>query len=85
MRRLGYRIISTPDKVTANEIQLGLKTEKLGHAIHFFDEVDSTQRIAARLAYEGRRKERSSSRKSKRPGAGVWIGNGFPQKGRAFG
>ncbi len=53
VRRLGYRIISTPDKVTANEIQLGLKTEKLGHTIHFFDEVDSTQRIAARLAYEG--------------------------------
>jgi BirA family biotin operon repressor/biotin-[acetyl-CoA-carboxylase] ligase len=53
VRRLGYRIVSTPDKVTANEIQLGLKTETLGHTIHFFEEVDSTQRIAAKLAYEG--------------------------------
>lgn len=53
VRRLGYRIVKTPDKVTANEIQLGLKTETFGRYIHFEEEVTSTQKIALRLAYEG--------------------------------
>ncbi|NUK31291.1 biotin--[acetyl-CoA-carboxylase] ligase [Parageobacillus sp. VR-IP] len=53
VRRLGYRIVSTPDKVTANEIQLGLKTKTFGHFVHFVEEVDSTQKIALRLAYDG--------------------------------
>jgi BirA family biotin operon repressor/biotin-[acetyl-CoA-carboxylase] ligase len=53
VRRLGYRIVKTPDKITANEIQLGLKTETLGRYIHFEEEVTSTQKIAHKLAYEG--------------------------------
>lgn len=53
VRRLGYRIVSTPDKITANEIRLGLKTEVLGQVIHYEEEVTSTQKIAHQLAQEG--------------------------------
>lgn len=53
VRRKGYRIIKTPERVTADEIRLGLKTETLGRHIHYEESVDSTQRIAHRLAYEG--------------------------------
>jgi len=53
VRRLGYRITKTPNKVSANEIQLGLKTEVLGKNIYYEEEVTSTQKIAHRLAYDG--------------------------------
>ncbi|WP_027408552.1 bifunctional biotin--[acetyl-CoA-carboxylase] synthetase/biotin operon repressor [Anoxybacteroides tepidamans] len=53
VRRLGYRIVSTPDKITENEIRLGLKTNTLGQTIHFQEEVTSTQKIAHQLAHEG--------------------------------
>lgn len=53
VRRKGYRITKTPEKVTPDEIRLGLKTETLGRNIHHEESVDSTQKIAHRLAYEG--------------------------------
>ncbi|EEL51384.1 Biotin--[acetyl-CoA-carboxylase] synthetase [Bacillus cereus Rock3-44] len=53
VRRLGYRIASKPDKVTSNEIQLGLQTEFIGRTVYFEESVESTQHIAAKLAYEG--------------------------------
>ncbi|MCH1624720.1 biotin--[acetyl-CoA-carboxylase] ligase [Fredinandcohnia quinoae] len=53
VRKLGYRIISKPDKISSNEIQLGLKTSSLGRNIHFEETVTSTQKIAHHLAYEG--------------------------------
>ena len=53
VRRLGYRIASKPDKVTANEIQLGLQTKHIGRTVYFEESVESTQHIAAKLAYEG--------------------------------
>ncbi|HZG60243.1 MAG TPA: biotin--[acetyl-CoA-carboxylase] ligase [Anoxybacillus sp.] len=53
VRRLGYRITKTPDKITANEIQFGLETEVLGRHIYYEEEVTSTQKIAHKLAYEG--------------------------------
>ena len=53
VRRLGYRIASKPDKVTANEIQLGLQTKHIGRTVYFEESVESTQYIAAKLAYEG--------------------------------
>lgn len=52
VRRKGYRILKTPEKVTADEIRLGLMTEFLGRQIHYEESVDSTQKIAHRLAYE---------------------------------
>jgi BirA family transcriptional regulator, biotin operon repressor / biotin---[acetyl-CoA-carboxylase] ligase len=52
VRRLGYKIIEKPDRVTANEIMLGLETEFIGRHIHYEEVVDSTQKIAAKIAYE---------------------------------
>ncbi|MBO9128220.1 biotin--[acetyl-CoA-carboxylase] ligase [Bacillus sp. 165] len=53
VRRLGYKIAKKPDKVTGNEIQLGLQTSFIGRNVYYEDTVDSTQKIAAGLAYEG--------------------------------
>lgn len=53
VRRLGYRIMKKPDKISSNEIQLGLKTKMLGRHIHFEQSVSSTQKIAKNLAAEG--------------------------------
>jgi BirA family transcriptional regulator, biotin operon repressor / biotin---[acetyl-CoA-carboxylase] ligase len=52
IRNKGYRIMKTPERVTADEIRLGLKTRALGQTIHYEDKVDSTQRVAHRLSYE---------------------------------
>ncbi|MDE0886321.1 MAG: biotin--[acetyl-CoA-carboxylase] ligase [Myxococcota bacterium] len=49
----GYRLISAPDKLYADEITRGLKTQWLGRRIEHFDETDSTNRVAADLAREG--------------------------------
>jgi BirA family transcriptional regulator, biotin operon repressor / biotin---[acetyl-CoA-carboxylase] ligase len=53
VRRKGYRIIKTPENITPDEIRLGLKTDILGQQIHYEESVDSTQKIAHRLAYDG--------------------------------
>ncbi|KMJ60495.1 biotin--acetyl-CoA-carboxylase ligase [Bacillus sp. LL01] len=53
VRRKGYRIKTIPDKISHNEISLGLKTEALGRKIHFEESVTSTQKIAHQLAYDG--------------------------------
>jgi BirA family transcriptional regulator, biotin operon repressor / biotin---[acetyl-CoA-carboxylase] ligase len=53
VRKLGYRIITKPDKISGNEIQLGLETEFLGRNIHFEESLTSTQKIAHRLSYDG--------------------------------
>ena len=53
VRKLGYRILTKPDKISGNEIQLGLETKSLGRNIHFEESVTSTQAIAHKLAYEG--------------------------------
>jgi BirA family transcriptional regulator, biotin operon repressor / biotin---[acetyl-CoA-carboxylase] ligase len=52
IRNKGYRIVKTPERVSADEIRLGLKTKYLGQSIHYEDTVDSTQRVAHRLAYD---------------------------------
>ncbi|MDQ1145278.1 BirA family biotin operon repressor/biotin-[acetyl-CoA-carboxylase] ligase [Bacillus sp. SORGH_AS 510] len=50
VRKKGYRIIKTPEKITADEIRLGLTTEFIGRNIHYEESVESTQKIAHRLA-----------------------------------
>lgn len=52
IRNKGYRIISAPGNVTRNEIQIGLQTIAFGQNIHYEESVDSTQKIAKRLANE---------------------------------
>lgn len=53
VRSKGYRIVSIPEKITPNEIALGLKTTTLGQHIHYEEAVESTQKIALRLSLEG--------------------------------
>lgn len=53
--RLGYRLHEVADVLTPLEISDGLNTKKLGKQIHYFEEVDSTNRVAQELAAEGAR------------------------------
>ncbi len=52
VRKKGYRIIKTPEKITDDEIRLGLTTTFIGKNIHYEESVESTQKIALRLAAE---------------------------------
>jgi BirA family transcriptional regulator, biotin operon repressor / biotin---[acetyl-CoA-carboxylase] ligase len=52
VRRKGYRIVKTPEKITADELRLGLKTKFIGKNVHYEESVESTQKIAHRLAHE---------------------------------
>jgi BirA family biotin operon repressor/biotin-[acetyl-CoA-carboxylase] ligase len=49
----GYRLTSGPDRLYPEEIKHGLETRWLGREIHYFDTVDSTNRIAQELAQGG--------------------------------
>lgn len=53
VRRKGYRIVKTPEKITADELRLGLTTKFIGKNVHYEESVESTQKIAHLLAYEG--------------------------------
>ncbi|PLR80463.1 biotin--[acetyl-CoA-carboxylase] ligase [Bacillus canaveralius] len=53
VRRKGYRIMKTPEKVSADEVRLGLKTAFAGQNIHYEETVQSTQKIAHSLAFDG--------------------------------
>jgi BirA family biotin operon repressor/biotin-[acetyl-CoA-carboxylase] ligase len=52
VRRRGYRILKTPETITADEIRLGLKTKFIGKSIHYKESVESTQKIAHQLILE---------------------------------
>lgn len=54
VQRKGYRILSFPDKISANTIRWGLETAWIGHEIHHFDQVDSTQQVAHQMAKQGK-------------------------------
>ncbi|WP_108671149.1 biotin--[acetyl-CoA-carboxylase] ligase [Peribacillus acanthi] len=53
VRKKGYRILSTPGKVSESEIRMGLNTKKMGKVISYFETIDSTQKVAHTLANEG--------------------------------
>ncbi|MGE8204307.1 biotin--[acetyl-CoA-carboxylase] ligase [Heyndrickxia sp. NPDC080065] len=53
VRKKGYRIVSTMDRVTENEIRLGLNTNLLGNMIYYLESTDSTQKVAHQLSQEG--------------------------------
>lgn len=53
VRNKGYRIVSTPEKITENDVLYGLETERFGRNIHYFESLDSTQKKAHQLAYDG--------------------------------
>ncbi|NRA07123.1 MAG: biotin--[acetyl-CoA-carboxylase] ligase [Myxococcales bacterium] len=49
----GYRLVGTPDRLYPEQILPGLTTTWLGRTLHWFEEVDSTNRVALDLAREG--------------------------------
>lgn len=49
----GYRLVSKPDILSANEIASGLHTKWAGQNIHYFDETGSTNDDAKRFAAQG--------------------------------
>ncbi|MFS0645030.1 biotin--[acetyl-CoA-carboxylase] ligase [Siminovitchia sp. 179-K 8D1 HS] len=53
VRNKGYKIVNTPEDLTESEILFGLETDRFGRYIHFYESVESTQKEAHRLAYEG--------------------------------
>lgn len=48
--RKGYRIISSPDILTLEEIEEYLSTEFLGRRIYYYDSIDSTNKRAKEIA-----------------------------------
>lgn len=51
--RLGYKIISSPDKLSENTLKWGLDTDWLGNTIHHLEVTESTQTVAHQLARDG--------------------------------
>ncbi len=49
----GYRLVATPDRLYPEEIQHGLATRWLARRIEWFEETDSTNRVAQELARSG--------------------------------
>ena len=49
----GYRLISVPDRLTAQELTWNLPTKRIGRKIHAYDATDSTMDVAHRLAAAG--------------------------------
>lgn len=49
----GYRLVAVPDRLYPEEIALGLGTRWLARDIHYFEETDSTNRVALDLARTG--------------------------------
>lgn len=50
---LGYRLVGIPDRMLPDEISYGLETKWLGHKIISYEEADSTNDIAIKLAEDG--------------------------------
>ncbi len=53
VQRKGYRIMKKPDKISGNEIQIGLQTKFIGREIHYEESVTSTNTLAVKDAYNG--------------------------------
>ena len=49
----GYRLLRSPDRLYPEEILAGLETRWLAREIHYFESVDSTNRVALDLARAG--------------------------------
>lgn len=51
--RLGYRILSYPDKLLPIIVEKGLKTSVMGRSIYYYQSLGSTNSVAKSLAQEG--------------------------------
>lgn len=50
VQRKGYKIISSPDKISTNTLQWGLDTKWVGQHLHHFEQVESTQEVVHQMA-----------------------------------
>jgi BirA family biotin operon repressor/biotin-[acetyl-CoA-carboxylase] ligase len=69
-RRLGYRLLQTPDLLSPAEIRPFLKTKWIGKTIHYFETVDSTNAQAYQLALRGAREGEIVVAESQKKGRG---------------
>ncbi|PLT28356.1 biotin--[acetyl-CoA-carboxylase] ligase [Peribacillus deserti] len=53
VRKKGYRINKSPDKLSGNSILLGLETKEIGKNISYHESLASTQKLAHKLADSG--------------------------------
>ncbi len=53
VRNKGYRIVSTPEDISENDILFGLETDRFGRNVHYYESLGSTQKAAHQLAYDG--------------------------------
>jgi BirA family biotin operon repressor/biotin-[acetyl-CoA-carboxylase] ligase len=51
-QKLGYRLIDDTEKLLPWEITHNLKTELIGRRVYYFEEIDSTQNFAQKIALE---------------------------------
>ncbi|WP_027339580.1 biotin--[acetyl-CoA-carboxylase] ligase [Halonatronum saccharophilum] len=51
--KVGYRLVTSSDKLIPEEIKRNLKTDFIGQNIIYYDEVDSTSRVAKEKAQKG--------------------------------
>ena len=49
-QKLGYRLVSNTEKLLPWEITRNLKTKEIGKRIYYFEEIDSTQNFAEKIA-----------------------------------
>lgn len=54
VQRKGYKILSSPDKISENTLRWGLDTKWIGHDLYHFDQVESTQEIVHEMAKQGK-------------------------------
>ncbi|MBJ6363564.1 biotin--[acetyl-CoA-carboxylase] ligase [Paenibacillus sp. GCM10012307] len=52
-RKLGYKLISVPDRLSAIGMRSVLGTDRFGRQLHLYEAVDSTQTVLRKLAEEG--------------------------------
>lgn len=53
VRKKGYRIINNTESYSFENILYGLETKYLGKNLHFYNQIESTQTLASRLALDG--------------------------------
>jgi len=82
---VGYRLISIPDLLTADEIRWNLKTKILGRSVISYKKVDSTNTVACQLAEKGVKEGTVIIAEEQAKGKGrqgrVWVS---PSKGGVY-
>lgn len=52
--KVGYQLKDLPNQLLPREIKFGLKTSFIGQEVYFYNQVDSSQKIARQLAEQGK-------------------------------